>query len=105
MFLLVLNESNQIIGFLVGQKIKLDNRRKVLFIKYIYVAELHRHIGIGTQLMDMIESIGYTRKLSGMMLIFDTSNKTLFQFYENRGYMLDFNLRRYEKHDVFYKTI
>ncbi len=41
----------------------------------------------------------------GCMLIFDTQQDNLVRFYEDRGYMLDINLRRYERHDVFYKIL
>ena len=39
------------------------------------------------------------------MLIFDTYKHNLTRFYENRGYMLDINLRRFERNDVFYKIL
>ena len=60
---------------------------------------------MGSEMMDMLEREGYKYKCNGIMLIFDTYNAVLVRLYENRGYMLDINLRRYERHDVFYKTI
>jgi len=92
-------------GFLVGTIMELDDRRKVLFISYIYVAESKRRSGLGTLLMDIAEAEAYKYKCNGVMLIFDTYDAVLVRFYENRTYMLDINLRRFERHDVFYKTL
>jgi ribosomal protein S18 acetylase RimI-like enzyme len=105
LIIIALNEQKKIVGFIVSQLMELDDRRKVLFINYIYVAESLRKTGMGSEMMDMLEREGYKYKCNGIMLIFDTYNAVLVRFYENRGYMLDINLRRYERHDVFYKTI
>jgi GNAT superfamily N-acetyltransferase len=92
-------------GFLVGKIMELDDRRKVLFISYIYVAENKRRSGLGSALMDYAEALAYKYKCNGVMLIFDTYDPALVRFYENRTYMLDINLRRFERRDVFYKTL
>jgi ribosomal protein S18 acetylase RimI-like enzyme len=105
LIIVALNEQKKIVGFIVSQLMELDDRRKVLFVNYISVAESLRKTGMGTEMMDMLEAEGYKYKCNGIMLIFDTYNPVLVRFYENRGYMLDINLRRYERHDVFYKTI
>ena len=55
--------------------------------------------------LDIAEAEAYKYKCNGVMLIFDTYDSILVRFYENRTYMLDINLRRFERHDVFYKTI
>jgi ribosomal protein S18 acetylase RimI-like enzyme len=103
--ILLLNGDNKIIGFVTGNIILLDDRRKVFYISYIYVAESERNKKIGSQLMNIVEKITMLNKCLGVMLIFDTHQQNLVKFYENRGYMLDINLRRYERHDVFYKII
>ena len=103
--IILMNDSNKIIGFLTGNIMILDDRRKVFYISYIYVAETERNKKIGSELMDIAEKIAVQNKCLGVMLIFDTYQQKLVRFYENRGYMLDINLRRYERHDVFYKII
>ena len=105
LIIIALNEQKKLVGFIVSQLMELDDRRKVLFVNYIYVAESLRKTGMGSEMMDMLEREGYKYKCNGIMLIFDTYNAVLVRLYENRGYMLDINLRRYERHDVFYKTI
>ena len=105
LIIVALNEQKKIVGFILSQLKELDDRIKVLFVNYIYVAESLRKTGMGSEMMNMLEAEGYKYKCNGIMLIFDTYNSLLVRFYENRGYMLDINLRRYERHDVFYKTI
>lgn len=95
-------ECNKITSFVVAQKIELADRRRVLFVNYIYVSEIMRHKGIGSELMDTIETMATNNKLNGVMLIYDTANPKLSHFYQNRGYMSDLNLRRFEQHDVYY---
>ena len=96
------NECDKITSFVVGQKIELADRRRVLFVNYIYVAEPMRQKGLGSELMDTVETMAVNNKLNGVMLIYDTLNPKLSNFYQNRGYMSDLNLRRFEQHDVFY---
>ncbi len=103
--IIIMIENNKITGFLTGNILELEDRRRVFFISYIYVAENQRNKKLGTKLMKLAEKIGNQYKCIGMMLIFDTHDKVLVNFYENIGYMLDINLRRYERHDVYYKTL
>jgi ribosomal protein S18 acetylase RimI-like enzyme len=97
--------SQKMIAFLTANIMELDDRRLVFYISYIYTAESYRNSGLGTELMDLAEKLGRKHKCNGVMLIFDTYKPNLVRFYENRGYMQDINLRRYEKHDVFYKIL
>jgi GNAT superfamily N-acetyltransferase len=99
------NECKKITSFLLGQKIELADRRRVLYINYIYVAETMRHKGLGSELMDTVETMAVNNKLNGVMLIYDTFNPKLSHFYQNRGYMSDLNLRRFDQHDVFYLPV
>lgn len=102
---LIVMDNNKIISYLVGNILTLDDARKVLFISYIYVSELHRNKGLGSLLLENAEKIARLNKSIGIMLIYDTYDKNLVRFYETRGFMLDINLRRYERHDVFYKIL
>jgi len=98
-------KTQKIISFLTANIMELDDRRLVFYISYIYTAESYRKSGLGTELMDLAEKIARTHHCNGIMLIFDTYKSNLVRFYENRGYMQDINLRRYEQHDVFYKIL
>ena len=103
--IIMLNNDKKIIGFVTANIMMLDDRRKVIFITYIYVAETERNKQIGSELLNKTELIGKQNNCLGCMLIFDTHQVNLVRFYEDRGYMLDINLRRYETHDVFYKIL
>ena len=103
--ILKMNDDNKIVGFLTANIMMLDDRRKVIFINYIYVADTERNKHIGSELLNKAEQIGKQNNCLGSMLIFDTQQQNLVRFYEDRGYMLDINFRRYERHDVFYKML
>ncbi len=103
--LLLFIEKGKIGGYLLGEIIILEDGRKVMFISYIFVAKNLRASGVGTQLLQIITKISADNYCDGIMLIYDTRQKKLRRFYDRNGYMLDFQLRRYENHDVFYKLI
>ena len=97
--------SNKIGAYLLGQIMVLEDGRKVLYISYIFVSKSLRTHGIGSLLIKNAEQYAYTNYCDGVMLIYDTRRKELRRFYDKHGFMLDFQLRRYENKDVFYKVI
>jgi ribosomal protein S18 acetylase RimI-like enzyme len=101
---LVLND-NKIIGYLLAEVLDLEDKRHVLFISYIYVVKFMRNKKLGCKLMSLAISYGIEHRLDGIMLIYNTSDKRLERFYDKYGFMLDFHLRRYELHDVFFKIL
>ncbi len=103
--ILIMSKDKKLVGFLTANIMMLDDRRKVLFVTYIYVSETFRNKQIGSKLLDEAEKLGRAYKCNGVMLIYDTSKPNLVRFYEDRSYMQDINLRRYEQHDVFYKIL
>ena len=103
--IIMLNDDKKIISFLTANIMMLDDRRKVLFVTYIYVAESERNKKLGSEILTKAEHIAKQNNCLGCMLIYDTHQINLVRFYEDRGYMLDINLRRYERHDVFYKIL
>jgi ribosomal protein S18 acetylase RimI-like enzyme len=103
--ILIMTKDKKLVGFLTANVMMLDDRRKVFFVTYIYVSETYRNKQIGSKLLDEAEKIGRKYKCNGVMLIYDTSKTNLVRFYEDRSYMQDINLRRYEQHDVFYKIL
>ncbi len=103
--IIIMNDSNKMVGFLTSNLIILEDRRKVLYISYVYVAGSERNKMIGSTLIKEAEAQAIKLNTDGIMLIFDTHKSNLVHFYEARGYMLDINLRRYERNDVFYKTL
>ncbi len=92
-------------AYLLAQIMNLQDGRKVLYISYIFVSKTFRTQGIGSKLIKNAEQYAYEKRCDGVMLIYDTRRKELRRFYDKHGFMLDFQLRRYENNDVFYKVI
>jgi GNAT superfamily N-acetyltransferase len=92
-------------AYLLSQIIHLEDGRKVLYISYLFVSNSLRKSGIGSILMKKAEQYAYINYCDGILLIYDTRRKELRRFYDRHGYMLDFQLRRYENNDVFYKVL
>lgn len=103
--LFLLLQNNKIIGYLLGEIMDLKDSRHVLFISYIYVVKYMRNNRLGCKLMSLAISYGMDNRLDGIMLIYNTSDRKLARFYDKYGFMLDFHLRRYESHDVFFKIL
>ena len=103
--LILAMNKNKIAGYLLAEIMTLDDGRKVLFISYLYVASNLRNKGLGKQLMHYSFDVAAENYCDGIMLIYDTTDRQLRNFYGKMDFMLDFNLRKYEKNDVFYKVI
>ena len=103
--LFLILHDNKIVGYLVGEIMDLEDTRHVLFISYIYVVKFMRNKKLGCKLMSMAISYGIEQRCDGIMLIYNTSDRRLERFYDKYGFMLDFHLRRYEQHDVFFKIL
>ncbi len=96
---------DKIIGYLTGYSLILDDGRTVMYISYIYIVDKFRKNGIGSELLDICENYSNKENLDGLLLTFDTDDEKLMKFYEKRYFTLDFNLRRYQKYDVYYKSL
>ena len=103
--LFLILQDNKIIAYLLGEIMDLNDSRHVLFISYIYVVKFMRNKKLGCQLMSLAISYAIEQRLDGIMLIYNTSDRKLERFYNKYGFMLDFHLRRYEQHDVFFKIL
>jgi len=96
----------KIAAYLVGDIIDLGSgSRKVLFINYIFVAKAFRSAGIGNILLNYAQKVARDKNIDGIMLVCDTENTPVHDWYLRHGFMLDLELRRYEKYDVLYKNI
>lgn len=101
---LILHEK-KIVGYLLGEIMDLKDSRHVLFISYIYVVKPMRNKNLGCKLMSEAIAYGIESRCDGIMLIYNTADRKLERFYDKYGFMLDFHLRRYEPHDVFFKIL
>lgn len=90
-----------IIGYILGEITHLNDGRDAYFISYLYTASNFRKMGIASKLINRIKMEMKKQFIYTLMLICDTDNTKLVDFYMKKGFMLDLLLRRYEKHDVF----
>jgi len=100
----LLMKKTSIYGYVVCSKMSLTDGRKVLFINYIFTSPQHRHNGYGNILLNYIMKYAKSSNVDGIMLICNTTDKKIHDWYARHGFMLDFHLRRYEKYDVMYKS-
>lgn len=92
--------NKMMIGYLIAEKMQLDDGRDVLFIAYLYVAKKYRSEGLGTVMLDKANGFAKANNLNALMLVCDTDDQKVMNFYFTKGFMYDLNLRRYNKYDV-----
>jgi ribosomal protein S18 acetylase RimI-like enzyme len=101
----VIMHNNKIVAYLLGEVMSINDRRVVAYITYLYTASKFRKNGLASKLIDYVEHFCTKNRLNGIMLICDTEDKKVNDFYQKKGFMLDPNLRRYERYDVLYKSL
>jgi Acetyltransferases len=90
----------KVIGYLIGEIIKLNDGRTVLYISYLYIAARYRCNGFGTILLNQYIDLAKKINMDAIVLICDTDNQRVLDFYLLKGFMYDIYLRRYDKYDV-----
>jgi GNAT superfamily N-acetyltransferase len=95
--------NNKLIAYLVSELMILPDKRKVLFVNYLYCSPKFRNHGIASKLLEAAEHYAKTHKLAGIMLTCNTHDINVYEFYLKRGFMLDIYLRQYTKYDVLFK--
>lgn len=100
MVMYTIAKDNVMIAYVVGELMRLDDQRYVLFVNYLYVGSKYRRNGLGTILMDKIIGYANFKSMDAVMLICDTEDTKVLNFYFNKGFMYDAFLRRYDKYDV-----
>ena len=96
-------DNNKITAYLVGEIIKLNDGRSILYITYLYTSSKFRKLGLASKLIDTAQNIVNKNNLDGIMLTCDTENKQVYDFYLKKGFMPDLVLRRYTRHDVLFR--
>ncbi len=102
---LIYNNNNKIIGYAFGEFMKLDDGRSVYYLSYIYIIKSWRKKGIGSYIMNLLTEQCKKHDVHYLMLICDTEDPLVYNFYLTRGFMPDLKLRRYEKYDVMSITL
>lgn len=100
MIMFTISKGTLMIGYVVGELMKLDDGRFVLFISYIYVGANYRRNGLGSILLNKMIEYANFKSMDAVTLICDTEDHNIIDFYFMRGFMYDQYLRRYDKYDV-----
>jgi GNAT superfamily N-acetyltransferase len=98
--LLVYNTLHQLIAYLIGEIIKLDNGEMVFFINYLYVIHKYRNLGIGSKLLNLVINKVKQWKINGLMLLYNSTSDFLTNFFANRNFYIDEKYRRNERYEI-----
>jgi ribosomal protein S18 acetylase RimI-like enzyme len=98
MYTLTFNK--KLIGYITGEMMNLDDGRNVLFISYLYVVSKYRRHHLGTSLLNKIIKYAEFKSMDAIVLVCNTEDDRILNFYMEKGFMYDLYLRRYDKYDV-----
>lgn len=90
----------RIIGYVIGEIMRLNDGRLVLYLSYLYIAKKYRRHGFGSALLKQITHKAHRLKMDNVLLTCDTENKSILDFYLQKGFMYDPYLRKYSRYDV-----
>jgi ribosomal protein S18 acetylase RimI-like enzyme len=84
----LIDDDNRVIGYMVGEKKRLDDGRRVYYISYFYIVEKYRNTGLGKQMM--INCINYVKNIN-IPFVFLTSEikSSAFNLYTKIGFIYD----------------
>lgn len=97
---IMLLDEQKLIGYTLGEFIKLNDGRHCYYISYIFVSKYYRNNGLASKMLNKILELSIRNGCTNIILTMDTSDTQLLDFYMNRGFALDIILRKYSKHDV-----
>jgi ribosomal protein S18 acetylase RimI-like enzyme len=98
--LLIYDKNERLVAYLMGEIIRLRTGKIVYYISYLFVASKFRQLGLATSLLNIVFKKVQEWEIDGVMLICDTSDESLLNFYFKRGFSPDKTYRRNERHDV-----
>jgi ribosomal protein S18 acetylase RimI-like enzyme len=101
----VIYANNSIIGYLIGERRVMEDKRDVYFLAYIYVIPKCRQQHIGTKMLQALITECKKQQINHIMLMCDTGNAMLSKFYGKFGFAPDPILFEGRKHDVLCKNL
>ena len=79
-FFIVYIVQNKILGYILGEIINFE-KKKILFITYIFTSPKHRNIGLGHKLMNYVDQYALSNNCIKIMLTCDTEDKKIYCWY------------------------
>jgi ribosomal protein S18 acetylase RimI-like enzyme len=95
--------NGKIVSYLIGEIMNLNDGRKVFYITYILTAKNFRGNKYATRMMEQVEKIVNENNLDAIVLMCDTENSYVYNFYLAKGFMPDLLLRKYTRFEVLSK--
>ena len=95
--------NKKLAAYMTGEIIILNDGRKVFYVAYIFTGEKFRNKGIGSKLMNVVDTITNKQMLAGIMLTCNSEDKKIYDFYLKKGFMPDLILRTCGKYEVMFK--
>jgi ribosomal protein S18 acetylase RimI-like enzyme len=95
--------AGKVVGYLLGEIMKLNDSRNVFYVSYIYTSPQFRGKGIASRLLTTVDNFVAKNNLDGVMLTCDSQDEYVYDFYSNKGYMPDLVLRTYDRYEVMFK--
>ena len=84
----LIDNDNKVVGYMVGEKKRLEDGRFVYYIAYFYIVENIRNTGLGKQMM--INCINHIKDINIPFIILTTEVKSnAFKLYKNMGFIYD----------------
>lgn len=97
---ILLLDEFKLIGYTLGEFMKLNDGRHCYYISYIFVSISYRNNGLASKMLNKIFDIAKKTNCTTIVLTMNTDDIELLNFYTKRGFSLDILLRKYTKHDV-----
>ena len=84
----LINNDDRVIGYMVGEKKRLNDGRLVYYIAYFYIVKKYRNTGLGKQMM--INCIDYVTKINIPFILLTSEIKSnAFSIYKKLGFIFD----------------
>lgn len=99
-YIITVMYNNLMVAYCITEIMKLQDGRNILFINYLYTGSKYRRHGIASQIIKKMILYAKYKHLDAVILVCDTDDTRVMDFYFKRGFMYDMVMRRYDKYDV-----
>lgn len=98
-------KNDQVIGYIIGEIIVIEDGRMVAYINYLYVSSKYRKNGFGSSLLSCFINESKKNGVSYIMLTCNKNNKNVLNMYNKHGFNIDTFQRSIDPYVVLVKYI